>query len=118
MKGCQKLSKSIIWTGFRSIASFSSAERIVVCCLLCRTMTLLLLLFVLHHRPPQYSSDYEHKGGGIAQGVPTTANNSPPPRPENQPATINPTDKLPRRAAVACRRVIYDNLVLSLTGGT
>lgn len=68
--------------------------------------------------PPQYSSDYEHKGGGIAQGVPTTANNSPPPRPETQPATINPTDKLPRRAAVACRRVIYDNLVLSLTGGT
>lgn len=64
--------------------------------------------------PPQYSSDYAHKGGGIAQGVPTTANNQP----ENQPATINPTDKLPRRAAVACRRVIYDNLVLSLTGGT
>lgn len=68
--------------------------------------------------PLQYSSDYAHKGGGIAQGVPTTANNSPPPRPETQPATINPTDKLPRRAAVACRRVIYDNLVLSLTGGT
>lgn len=36
--------------------------------------------------------------------------------PELTTDTINPTDRPPSRSIVACRPVIYDNLVLSLAG--